>query len=120
MKRSRTILMLAAAAAIAAGCNGDIGKQIASNEVMRTQVFDALATNPQLAMQAIDRVVQPDTLRQQVVAHLLANDEVAKLVLVRIGTNPEALDMVVGIAAKDSAMRGHLVTLVKGIEMASK
>jgi hypothetical protein len=70
MKRTRTILMLAAAAAIAAGCNGDIGKQIASNEVMRTQVFDALATNPQLAMQAIDRVVQPDTLRQQVVAHL--------------------------------------------------
>lgn len=120
MKRSRMILTLVAAAAIAAGCNGDIGKQLSTNELMRTQVFDALAANPQLAMQAIDRVVQPDSLRQQVVAHLLANDEIAKLVLVRIGTNPEALDMVVGIAAKDSAMRGHLVTLVKGIEMASK
>ncbi|MBK7368614.1 MAG: hypothetical protein IPJ04_12080 [Candidatus Eisenbacteria bacterium] len=120
MKRSRTILMLVAAAAITAGCNGDIGKQLASNELLRTQVFDALAANPQLAMQAIDRVVQGDTLRAQVVEHMLANDDIAKQVLVRIGTNPAALDMVVGIAAKDSTMRDHLVTLVKGIEMASK
>ena len=84
----RTILMLAVAAAITAGCNGDVGKQLASNELMRTQVFDALAANPQLAMQALDRVVRGDTLLRAGREHMLANDEIAKQVLVRIGIEP--------------------------------
>lgn len=121
MKHARklfTILSLATITAV--GCDGDIAKQIATNEQLRSQVFDAIAGDPKLAMGAIDRLVQSDTLRAAVVEHLLKQDEVAKQVLVRIGTTPEALDMVVGIAAKDSTLRTHLVTLVHGIEMASK
>ncbi len=121
MKRARMLLTMVMFAAITAvGCNGDMAKQLAGNEQLRTQVFDALAGDPKLAMGAIDRLVQSDTLRAAVVEHLLAKDDVAKQVLVRIGTTPEALDMVVGIAAKDSTLRDHLVTLVRGIEMASK
>ena len=36
-----------------------------------------------------------------------------------IATNPDAFDMVLGAAVRDSAMRGHVLTLVKGIQMAS-
>ena len=121
MKHARmlwTVMVFAAIAAV--GCSGDMARQLASNEQLRTQVFDALAGDPKLAMAAVDRLVQSDTLRATVVEHLLSQDDVAKQVLVRIGTTPEALDMVVGIAAKDSTLRDHLVTLVRGIEMATK
>ena len=45
--------------------------------------------------------------------------EAAMQVLVRIGTNPDALDQVIGVAAKDSVLREHMFTLVKGMEMAA-
>lgn len=121
MKRARMLVTLALfTTVVATGCNGDMARQLASNEQLRTQVFDAIAGDPKLALAAVDRLVQSDTLRAAVVEHLLTQDDVAKQVLVRIGTTPEALDMVVGIAAKDSTLRDHLVTLVRGIEMASK
>ncbi|MFN8587193.1 MAG: hypothetical protein U0704_05270 [Candidatus Eisenbacteria bacterium] len=121
MKHARMLFaMMTFAAVTAVGCSGDMARQIATNEQLRTQVFDAIAGDPKLAMGAVDRLMQSDTLRAAVVEHLLKQDEVAKQVLVRIGTTPEALDMVVGIAAKDSTLREHLVTLVHGMEMATK
>lgn len=117
----RNILLLAAAAAAfsVAGCGGDVAKQLVSNEQLRTQVLDTIAQNKDLAFKAIDKMLASDSLRAEVVDHLLQNDAGAQQVLVRIGTNPQALDMVMNVAVKDSTMRGHLLTLMKGVEMAS-
>lgn len=121
MKRSNGILVVAAAAAFGlAGCGGDIAQQLVSNEQLRTQVMDALATHKDLALKTVDRFMTNDTLRTQVVDEMLKNENGAKQVLVRIGTNPQALDMVLGIAVQDSSLRAHVLTVLKGVEMASQ
>ena len=119
MSTRKTTLALLAVVTLAAGCSGDIAKQILSNEQLRGQVMDVIAQHKDVAFQAVDRIVASDSLRSSVVDHLLQNQEVAKQVLVRIGTNPGAFDMVMQIALRDTAMRGHVLTLVKGIQMAS-
>ncbi|MCC6652770.1 MAG: hypothetical protein IT348_16580 [Candidatus Eisenbacteria bacterium] len=120
MKFRSSMLLVAALAAFAlAGCGGDMAKQLAGNEQVRTQVMDAIAGNKDLAMQAVDRLMASDSLRAQVIDHLLTHDQAAMQVLVRIGTNPDALDQVIGVAAKDSVLRDHMFTLIKGMEMAS-
>ena len=121
--KTRMALMAAVAAAVvtmlAAGCSVDPVKQLTSNEQFRGQVLDAIVKNRALATQLVDRMMATDSLRVPMVDHLLHNDDVAKQVVVRIGTNPEALDLVLGVAAKDPTTREHLVTLLKGIQMAA-
>ena len=120
MKLRNTTLMVAVLAAFAlAGCAADMAKQLTSNEQVRTQVMGAIAGNKDLAFQAVDGIMASDSLRAQVIDHLLTNDQAAMQVLVRIGTNPDALDQVIGVAAKDSVLREHMFTLVKGMEMAA-
>jgi len=121
MKPRNLILLSAAAAAFGlAGCGGDVAGQVVANEQLRAQVFDALASHKDLALKAVDRFMTNDTLRVAVVDEMLHNESGAKQVLVRIGTNPQALDLVMSVAVRDSAMRGHLLTLMKGVEMATQ
>jgi hypothetical protein len=105
---------------VAAGCGVDVVKQIQSNEQMRGQVMDAIVANKDLTGQMLTKLVATDSTRIRFVDQMLHDPEVAKQVIVRIGTNPDAIDMVMGVAAQDSAMRAHVMTLVKGMQMASK
>ena len=116
----RSVLALGAVAAIAAaGCGGDIAQQMLQNEQLRTQVVDAIGTHRALALQVVDRLVATDSMRVGVVDHLLHNDGVAKQVIVTIARNPDALDLVLGAAVHDSAMRVHVMTLFKGMQLAN-
>jgi hypothetical protein len=116
--KKRLLAVLALVTMAAAGCSGDMARQILSNEQLRGQVMDVIAQNKGVALQAVDRIVASDSLRATVVDHLLGNKDVAQQVIMRIATNPDAFDMVLGAAVRDSSMRGHLMTLVKGIQMA--
>lgn len=120
MKRIRVAVLLAAAVAVAAGCSANLVGQLGTNEQLRTQVFDAIAANKDLTGGLLDKLMATDSTRISVVDKLLANDEVAKQVIVRVASNPDAIDLVIGTAVRDSAMRGHVITLLKGVEMASK
>ena len=118
MRRS-TMLSTAVLALGLAGCGGDLASQLVGNEQLRNQVLGAIVAHKDIALQTVDRILASDSLRSQVVDHILQNDEVAKQVIVRIATNPSAFDMVMGAAVHDSSMRAHVITLVKGISMAS-
>lgn len=117
--KKTTLVLVALVAMTLAGCGGDLARQIATNEQLRGQVMDAIASDRGLALQVVDRIVVPDSLRSVVVDHLLLNKDVARQVILRIATNPDAFDMVLGVAVSDTAMRSHVLTLVKGIQMAS-
>ncbi len=118
MKTRNVMLAVALAAIGLAGCSTNLAQQVVSNEAMRTQVLDALATHKDLALKTVDRLMQTDSLRTAVIDEMLKNEEGAKQVLVRVGTNPQALDLVMGIAVRDTAMREHVLTLMKGVQMA--
>ena len=116
----KTVLALVAVALVAAGgCGTDVARQILTNEQLRGQVLDVIGSHRDLAMQVVDKIVGSDSLRAGVVDHLLHNDSVAKQVIVTIATNPDAMDMVLGAAVRDSAMKAHVLTLMKGVQMAN-
>jgi hypothetical protein len=120
MKIGRLAMLAVMMLVVVAGCSVDIAKQMTSNEQVRTQVLDAIAKNHDLASQVVDKLMATDSTRIAMVDKMLGNSEVAKQVIVRVATNPEAIDYVIQAAVQDSAMRAHVMTLMKGIEMGSK
>lgn len=119
-KRGRIAFAAALVVFAAAGCSVDMVKQLQTNEQMRGQVMDAIVANKDYTAQLMTKMMATDSTRIAFVDGILHDPEVAKQVIVRIGTNPDAMDMVLGVAVQDSAMRSHVVTFVKGMEMGAK
>ena len=119
MKRSRLAVLAVAALVVVAGCSADVATQLTSNEQVRTQVFDAIAANPQLGP-----THRP--LIGRLHAHRHRGQDAGERrgreaeVIVRVAMSKDAMDLVIGAAVRDSAMRVHVITLLKGVEMASK
>ncbi len=118
-KQGRIVLVAACAAFVTAGCAMDVAQQLTSNEQVRTKVMDAIVANKDLTSQLVTKLTGTDSTRVRFVDELLKNEEVAKQVIVRVATNPQALDMVLQAAVQDSAMRQHVLTLMKGVERAA-
>ena len=59
-----------------------------------------------------------DSLRTKVVDTLLQDSNASQYVLYRIATNQDAVDIVLRAAVADSAMRRHVLAVMKGVEMA--
>jgi len=107
------------AALALAGCGGaDVGKQISTNEQMREQVMGAISTNPDLAVVMQQKLLANDSLRTKLVDTVLQDSKSSEYVLYRIATNQAAVDLVLRAAVADSAMRTHLLSVMKGVEMA--
>ncbi len=80
----------------------------------------AFASDARLAQAMTQRLLANDSLRAGVIETMLHDKASAQYVLVRIGSNPDAVDLVLQTAAADSAGREHVMTLLKGMQMAYK
>ena len=103
-----------------AGCMGDVATEIKTNAQVRDRVMGAIVSNGALAQQMTQRLLATDSLRTGVVETMLHDKASAQYVLLRIGSNPDAVDLVLQAAASDSAGREHVMTLLKGMQMALK
>jgi hypothetical protein len=103
-----------------AGCGGDVATQIRTDAPSRDRAMDTIASNAALAKQMTQRMLAVDSLRAGVIETMLHDKTSAQYVLVRIGSNPDAVDLVLQIAAADSAGREHVMTLLKGMQLALK
>jgi hypothetical protein len=101
-----------------AGCMGDVATEIKTNAQLRDRVMGAFVSDGALAQQMTQRLLATDSLRAGVVETMLHDKASAQYVLARIGSNPDAVDLVLQTAASDSAGREHVMTLLKGMQMA--
>ena len=104
---------------LAAGCSGDLTQQVMKDPKVVGQVMDAISTHREMAMGMVDRLSSSDSLRAAVADQMLQNDAMSKHLLDRVAGNPQAIDYVLQTAIQDPRMREHIVSLVKGVEMAS-
>ena len=113
-------LSLIAATLMLSGCAGntDLGKQIATNQQVRDQAMSAIAGNADLAVVMQQKLLANDSLRTRLVDTVLQDANASQYVLYRIATNQAAMDLVLRGAVADSSMRQHVLTLMKGVEMA--
>jgi len=109
-----TIALLAGVGA----CSGDIAGEMSRNAQVRDRVMHSIAADSALAVEMTEHLLGNDALRRRVVETMLADDRSAQYVLARIGSNPAAVDYVLQAAASDSAGREHLMTLLKGMQIA--
>ena len=116
----RAAWSVAAAAALVAGCAGDIAGEMSRNSQVRDRVMHSIAADSALAVEMTEHLLGNDAQRLHVVQAVLADDRSAQYVLARIGHNPAAVDYVLQAAASDSAGREHLMTLLKGMQIAMR
>ena len=116
--RSRVLALPLVALALAVGCSGDVAGQLTTNAELKDRVLSTIAANPTLAAEMFERVMAVDSTRSRLLEGMLQNDIFAQHLLTRVATTPGAVDAVIGMAAQDSAMREHVVTLVKGMSRA--
>ncbi len=119
MRLVARLSLIAVVSLLTTGCLGDVAQQVVKDPQVAGRIMDVIAGKREMALGMVDRLVSSDSLRTAVVDRMLENDAVSQQVLERIATNSNALDYVVQVAVQDPAMRDHLVSLVKGIEMAS-
>ena len=111
---------VAVATALVAGCAGDIAGEMSRNSQVRDRVMHSIAADSALAVEMTEHLLGNDSLRFRVLQTVLADDRSAQYVLARIGHNPAAVDYVLQAAASDSAGREHLMTLLKGMQIAMR
>jgi hypothetical protein len=113
----------AAAAALVlmlAGCASDLASQIRTNAPVRNRVMGVISGDGALAQEMTQRLLATDSLRVRVVETVLRDNSSAQYLLARIARNPDAVDLVLQAAAADSVGREHVMTLLKGMQMALK
>lgn len=113
-----TLGTLVVAALTVVGCAGDVATEIKTNAQVRDRVMGAIASDSGLAVKMTHQMLANDSLRVRVVETVLHDSNSAQYVLARIGHEPDAVDLVLQAAASDSVGRAHLMTLLKGMQMA--
>jgi hypothetical protein len=117
MRRRQTMLALVTALAVAAGCSGDVGTTIKSNAELRDKVMAAFAGNGELAGQMTDRLLATDSTRAIVIDRLFSNGSATEAMLARVARDRTKFEGVLRLAVQDSAMKTHVLTLLRGMEM---
>ncbi len=120
MSRPMLRAAMALSLLVLAGCAGDVASEIKTNAQVRDRVMGAIVSDGKLAQEMTQRLLATDSLRFKVVETMLHDSPSAQYVLARIGHEPAAVDLVLQAAASDSAGREHVMTLLKGMQMAMK
>jgi hypothetical protein len=121
MTKSRALLAacLMAAAALTVGCGGDMVKQLMANPEMQGKVMDAITQNSGLASQMMDKFMANDSLRTMVITKVMANGGAAQSIMAAMSKDQTMIDGVLNVAVQDPAMKEHVMTLFKGMQMAA-
>ena len=116
--RHRTVWILAFLGLVtAAGCGGDASSMITSNAELRDKVMNVIGGNGALAGQMTDKLLAADSTKAIVIGKVFANGGAVQEIMARIAKDPTMVDGVLNVAVQDTAMKTHVMTLLKGMEM---
>ena len=112
----KSILVLCAllAAAVLSGCGPGA---MMSNAKSRAQALDVMVAHPDIAGAVAERLVGSDSTRSIVIEKLLANGPARQELLFKAARDRTMMEGMLNVAVQDTAMRTHVMTLVRGMEM---
>jgi hypothetical protein len=88
-----------------------------NNADSRAKLADALVANPGATAVVVDRLVSSDTTRSIVIDRVLANGEARQELMLKAARDRTMLEGMLNVAVQDTAMRAHVMTLVRGMQM---
>ena len=100
------------------GCAVDVPQLMKSDTALQTRVMETISADSTLAATMVDHLLQGDDTRDALLDRLLANGGAAQEVMMRVATDRTRLDGVISLAVQDSSTKDHVVTLVRGMQMA--
>jgi len=103
--------------ALSAGC-GDKVKQMLSAPDTQAQTIEAISADSVLAGRMMDRLLASESGRTIVVGRVLNDGGAAQAVMMRMSKEQTMIDGVLNLAVQDAAMKEHVLTLLKGMQMA--
>jgi len=112
----RTAGIAVVAGALVMGCAGDVSKRLVSDAAFQASVMEAIAANPDLAGTMVDRLLAGES-RALVMERVLANSGTVQELMTKVAQDQSILDGVINLAVQDTAMRAHVLTLFKGMQM---
>ena len=116
MKRMLTIAIVGLLSLAASGC-GDAVHRMLADPASRAKLLQAIAADSSLTREAADRLLAEDPSRALVFERLLGMGEARQALLVDVARDRVMLDGVIQFAVQDPAMRDHIHTLFKGMQM---
>ena len=111
--------LLAAAAlclSVVSGC-GDPVNRLLADDALRTQLWETVVGSQDLSGQVVDRLLGADSTRAALIDRLMASGGARQAVLMRVATDRSLMEGTIHFAVQDTAMRNHLMTLFRGMEM---
>ena len=84
----------------------------------REKIVTVLLANPEAARSVAQRMVASDSTRGLVIDQLLANGEARQELLMRAARERTMVEGMLNVAVQDTAMRTHVMALVRGMQMA--
>ena len=117
MKRILLLAALGALGLASLGCGDPVHRMLA-DPASRSKLFQAIGADSTLTRELADRLLVEDPSRSLVFERLLAIGEARQALLVEVARDRMLLDGVIQFAVQDTAMRGHVLTLFKGMQMA--
>jgi hypothetical protein len=99
------------------GCGDPVHRMLA-NPTSRAKLLQAVAADSTWTREAADRLLAEDPSRSLVFERLMGMGEARQALLIEVARDRVLLDGVIQFAVQDTAMRGHILTLFKGMQMA--
>lgn len=116
--RNAILVLLVSALAGTAGCGGDMVQQMMSNAELKAKVMDAIAGDNASAGELVDKLIGSESTRGMVMEKLMGSGEMMQGIMARVAKDQTMVDGVLNMAVQDSSMRVHIMTLLKGMQMA--
>jgi hypothetical protein len=110
------IVVAALAAWTLAGCGSAVDRLLA-NESLRDELWVKVAANPELQAQLVDRLLSADSTREALLDRVMASGGARQRLLASVAKDRTLMDGAIHYAVQDTAMKEHLTTLFRGIEM---
>jgi hypothetical protein len=114
------VLVVAVSVSLGLGCAGDVAQQVMGDPGLQGKIMDMISANPEAAGGMVDRMLGTDSTRAVMIEKLVSSAGGAQAVMEAVGRNQTLIDGAINVAVQDPAMREHVMTLIKGINMAAR
>lgn len=99
------------------GCGGDVVKTMSADPGLQSRIMNAITADPVMAGEMANQLLNNEPARKIVIEKLTANGDAMQAVMLEIAKDESRIDGVINLAVQDSAMRTHVMTLFKGMQI---
>ena len=113
----RLLLLMAVVLAGVVGCADPVDRLVSGPET-RAKLLDRIVADNDLATEVVGKLLATPEAQGRLLDQVMQNSESAQNVMLKLAKDQTMIDGIINVAVQDPAMKDHLMTLFKGMQMA--